>query len=248
MSGAVFRVEVPKRLGPAELDPCSGDIYYSVRRHFVDEFYTRHARELGRECRVLDLGGKKTRKRGQFDIGRFVERVTYANLDPRTEPDLVCDATSVPVEAGSFDAVILSEVVEHLPDPAACLRESSRVLATGGVLLAAAPFMYQVHADPIDVARYTPQWWERALPSAGYSEAVIEPQGMYLSVLADLLRAWACNLEERSAFYPGLRKPAFKFVQWVRETALEHEGKGHWSPGSFYANFTTGYGVRAVKG
>jgi hypothetical protein len=74
---------------------------------------------------------------------------------------------------------------------------------------------------------------------------------MYLSVLADTLRAWACDLEDRSAFYPGVRKPALKFVRWVRETALEQETRGSWATGgagSFYASFTTGYGVRAIKG
>lgn len=41
----------------------------------------------------------------------------------------------LPFEAGTFDAVILSDVLEHLLDIPAALREAARVLTPGGLLL-----------------------------------------------------------------------------------------------------------------
>jgi len=41
--------------------------------------------------------------------------------------------------AGAFDAVCLTEVIEHVPDQVAVLREASRMLAPGGVLVVTAP-------------------------------------------------------------------------------------------------------------
>jgi ubiquinone/menaquinone biosynthesis C-methylase UbiE len=40
---------------------------------------------------------------------------------------------------GTFDAVCLTEVIEHVPDQVAVLKEASRMLAPGGILVVTAP-------------------------------------------------------------------------------------------------------------
>jgi SAM-dependent methyltransferase len=49
------------------------------------------------------------------------------------------DATALPFRDGSFDAVITSEVLEHIPDDTGALGELHRVLRPGGVLAATVP-------------------------------------------------------------------------------------------------------------
>ena len=241
----------PERLGPGEVPRGHGDIWYSMRRYFVDEFFTRRVAELPDGAAVADIGGKKAAKRGGFDIEREVQarglRVTYINLDPATGPDILADACVIPADDASFDCAILAEIAEHLPDPAGAVREAARLLRPGGVLLATAPFLHRVHPDPIDVGRYAPDWWRATLEGAGMGEIEIEPQGRYFSVLADMLRAWACWAEQTGAWPPGLRGPAFGFLEWARQTAHHLDDNHTMTRDEFFASYTTGFGVRAVK-
>lgn len=64
------------------------------------------------------------------------------------------DVTRMPYRAGTFDTVILSEVLEHLPDDRAALAEALRVLKPGGVLAVTVPHQrYPFLWDPINGAR-----------------------------------------------------------------------------------------------
>jgi len=49
------------------------------------------------------------------------------------------DVEALPFEDGSFGTVLCTEVLEHIPDPAAALAEYRRVLKPGGVLIGSVP-------------------------------------------------------------------------------------------------------------
>lgn len=90
-------------------------------------------------------------------IGRMREsRVTTLDVDPARSPDVVTDVCDLHVfEAGSFDAVFLMEVLEHVHDPALALAEIRRVLAPGGLLVLSTPFVFEIHEAPHDYYRFT---------------------------------------------------------------------------------------------
>ncbi|MFQ5851581.1 MAG: class I SAM-dependent methyltransferase [Candidatus Binatia bacterium] len=72
-----------------------------------------------------------------FDLSsRAVERAREASPLARL---LVADACDLPFVQGSFDVVICSEVLEHLPDPELAVDEFDRVLKTGGTLILTVP-------------------------------------------------------------------------------------------------------------
>ena len=49
------------------------------------------------------------------------------------------DATRLPFADGTFDAVITSEVLEHIQDDVAAIAEMTRILRPGGVFAATVP-------------------------------------------------------------------------------------------------------------
>jgi len=65
---------------------------------------------------------------------------------------VVCgSAYDLPFADASFDRIIFSEVIEHIPDDEAALREVSRVLAPGGIVAVTTPNAdYPLAWDPIN--------------------------------------------------------------------------------------------------
>lgn len=69
--------------------------------------------------------------------------------------DLVADGNTLPLATGSVHAVVLQNVLEHLPDPAVVIAEVHRVVEPGGYLYVEVPFVQGFHADPSDYQRFT---------------------------------------------------------------------------------------------
>jgi SAM-dependent methyltransferase len=92
---------------------------------------------LPRHGSVLEVGG------GTGELWRHLthDRLTLTDFSAamcarlREVPGarvLRCDATALPVRAGSFDTVIANHMLYHLDDPEVALREFARVLRPGG--------------------------------------------------------------------------------------------------------------------
>ena len=69
--------------------------------------------------------------------------------------DVICDAHNLPFKNGTFDAVIIQAVLEHVIDPKTCVNEIHRVLKEDGLVYAETPFMQQVHLGRYDFTRFT---------------------------------------------------------------------------------------------
>lgn len=97
--------------------------------------------------------------------------------------DIAADlAKPLPLLDSSLDCVTLFEVLEHVPEPAALLAETSRVLKPGGVLMLSVPFQWWVHEAPWDFYRYTRHGLAYLLGKAGYADVSIEPTSGFWSM------------------------------------------------------------------
>ena len=94
---------------------------------------------------------------------------------------------TLPFRSGSFGLVLASEVIEHLSDGPAFLRECHRILRPGGVLLLTTPNLWDIrrvlspligqvwsgYTDPTHINLYTPGRLRRELHAAGFSSRVV---------------------------------------------------------------------------
>jgi SAM-dependent methyltransferase len=107
-----------------------------------------------------------------------------------TAIDLVSPADAIPVPDASFDVVVCTEVLEHVPEPIAVVREFGRIVAPGGRLILTAPLGSGIHQEPYHFyGGYTPFWYERFLAEAGFdSIAVAANAGTLRHVAQETIR------------------------------------------------------------
>lgn len=98
--------------------------------------------------RVLDLGSGLAPYAGLFQHQEYVTADLFARADVR------CSAGQLPFKDKSFDLVLCTEVLEHVPDPDQALREVKRTMTSDGLLLLTTPLTWGVH-EVYDFHRWT---------------------------------------------------------------------------------------------
>lgn len=124
--------------------------------------------------KVLDMGCGEKPYRDLF------EDCEYTGLNPTAEgadPDIMGNATDLPVESETVDIVFTTQVIEHVPEPQKMINECFRVLKPGGALVLTGPFYWPIHEEPYDYYRYTRYGLEYMLQKAGFATWEIRPDG-----------------------------------------------------------------------
>lgn len=140
---------------------------------------------------VLDVGcGEQPWRRRIEDAGGRYVGVDLRGYVAAPSPDAVWDGRCLPVRPGSATAVLLTEVLEHVPQPQALLREVHRVLAPGGCCYLTVPFLWPLHDSPFDEYRYTPFALRRLAADAGFEVAHLWHLGGWDASLARMIGLW----------------------------------------------------------
>ena len=134
-------------------------------------------------------------------------------LGPGDHIDLPCDLSPPrPFEDHRFDTLILADPLGHIPDPGACWREMTRVLAPGGRILRNVPFDYSVPAHPHDEHRYTNFALERLVALTGLRLQPFEAVGGLADLPADL---FADLFAKAFSKVPALGPPLAMLTPWL---------------------------------
>jgi SAM-dependent methyltransferase len=171
------------------------------------------------EGRVLDVGcGQQPYRRWLPDGGEYV------GVDVEERPGVsavIRPGERWPLEDGSFDAVLCTQVLEHDSDPEHTLEEIERVLESGGRAVITVPFAYNEHAMPHDYRRYSAIG---AAAAVGSRLEVLEvrKEGLAGSLLGTLWLNWIEHAIGRSRVLQLLRAPLLPL--WILYSAMVNLG------------------------
>jgi len=120
----------------------------------IPTFLREEAEKLPAGARVLDAGA------GRRPYATIFDRQHYESCDMpggfyEQRHDFECLLDAIPRPDASYDAIINTQVLEHVPDPLAALREMNRVLKPGGHLLLTVPLTAPLHGEPWHFFHFT---------------------------------------------------------------------------------------------
>ena len=172
--------------------------------------------------RVVDIGGKKANKRGSFVPPlENVESWEYLNPDLDTDPDYCCRAEELSLDNETIDTVIMTEVLEYLPDPRKVFGEIYKILSAEGHVLISVPFLNPLHGDHwSDRVRYTPVMINEIVEPIGFRIKSIESMGSVGAVIFDILRVSFGYAGKRNKGHIlvkllGLFRPLFRLIDKI---------------------------------
>lgn len=117
----------------------------------------------------------------------------------------------LPFADGTYDTILLSDVIEHLPNPDNIFSETSRLLKKGGHVLIFVPFMYGVHEAPHDYHRYTEFALNEYARRYKLVPVHLEPYGGGPDVVVDVVNKM---LDKTPAIY-SVHQLIWKFIRAV---------------------------------
>ncbi len=149
------------------------EIHIGVRRLIID---------LNVTGTILDVGA------GRAPWRTMVRATRYMAFDVAPLPGLqfVASITDIPLRDGVVDMMLCTEVLEHIIDTPAALREMHRVLPPGGYLVLTTPLLWGVH-DVVDYYRWTADGLRYLLAQQGFTVMRLRSRGGLFNALAALI-------------------------------------------------------------
>lgn len=153
-------------------------------------------RKIPEGLTILDAGA------GELQFKKFCSHLKYIAQDfgqyhgdgniglqtgtwDNSKLDIVSDILSIPLDDHSVDAIMCTEVLEHVPDPLGAIKEFTRLLKPGGYLLITAPFASLTHFAPYHFASgLSKYFYEKHLPDNGFEITDLQLNGNFFEYIA----------------------------------------------------------------
>lgn len=178
------------------------------------------------------------------DIGNLLEKyakennfkITTLDVDETRNPDIKGDICTHDFHDEKFDAVVLSEVLEHIRTPHLAIGNIHDLLNEGGKLIITVPFILPIHDRPYDYYRFTRFGLEYLLRD--FEKVKIEERNSW----AESINVLAPRMVMSGSVISRLAAPFFVLFAFIKLPFVLLFGK-------LLKNdfMTTGYNVTAIR-
>ncbi|MHB8745780.1 MAG: glycosyltransferase [Gammaproteobacteria bacterium] len=226
------------------------DEIHNFNQNERDRWIREKAQGIPAGASVLDVGAGTCPYRKLFahcnykshDFKQY-EGVKLGGTTDYGSIDYCSDITAIPVPDNSFDVVLCTEVLEHVPEPIEAMREFARILKPGGKMLLTAPLGCGLHQLPYHYyGGYTPEWYKHFAQKFGLEITEVVPNGGFFRLLAQETARVAWTLpQHRHLHGSNVQFIQQLFGEWIPRYLFALEEK------CFIDQFTVGYHVEAVK-
>lgn len=134
---------------PSEFD----NTYFPVSRAFINETRLEFIKSyLQPDDVICDIGNQ-----GKNIPELKGHKLVTLDITADTGPEIVADITryNAHIPDGHFDALLCTEVLEHVVEPFAAIRELKRIVKVGGYILITTPLNCRIHGPVPDCWRFT---------------------------------------------------------------------------------------------
>ncbi|MEE9409092.1 MAG: class I SAM-dependent methyltransferase [Polaribacter sp.] len=154
-------------------------------------------KKIPENSRILDAGA------GEQQFKQFCKHLKYVSQDFAAynpsklksglqvdkwdygELDIISDIANIPQEDSSFDAIMCTEVFEHIINPREALKEFKRLLKKNGYLIITAPFCSLTHFAPYHYyTGFSKYFYELELEKNDFTIIDVKANGNYFEYLA----------------------------------------------------------------
>lgn len=187
----------------------------------ITQFVQWAAKQMHSQERVLDAGAGACRYKKYFAHARY-ESADFEDVFDKSAKDthdFVCDLSAIPKEDGSYDAILCTQVLEHVNNPQQVIHEFFRILKPGGKLFLTAPQGWGLHGEPYHFFNFTKYGLEYLFRQSGFEVGFIRARGgifWYLAKIIKILPAYLldqyCDESRKSLGCKVLRAILFPVI------------------------------------
>lgn len=167
------------------LVPKSVRLILNPNRRTIELFVRESAKTVKQGSKVLDAGA------GPCPYKNFFKHCEYEAtdfIDPHKILDFTCTLEKIPRKDNCYDAILSTEVLEHVENPQKVMEELYRVLKKRGKLFLTVPQGWKIHQEPYNYFYFTRYGLELLLKKSGFKKFKITPKGGYFWLLSDTIR------------------------------------------------------------
>jgi SAM-dependent methyltransferase len=154
------------------------------------QFVSFAAGEMAAGARVLDAGAGDRPYRKYFKHTKY-ESTDFKNYESASLAgghDFICSLDQIPKPDNHYDAIVSTQVLEHVEYPQTVADEFFRILRPGGKLFITVPQAWGVHGEPYNFYYFTNFGLASILQSAGFKIIFIKPRGGIFWLLGKIIK------------------------------------------------------------